>query len=121
MTRTQMSVSEAEVLLEKGKQMDAERVTLIAEGFLYRLGYTHGLRPTKASIEGEKYIVELQLKKRTARVDVDIATQEVKAYQIEESETGFRFPMTRRTLMIIGGIAAAAIAVVLKLTGMLPF
>jgi len=116
-----MSVSEAEVLLEKSKPMDAEQVTLIAEGFLYRLGYTHGLRPIKASIEGEKYVVELQLKKKTARVDVDIATQEVKAYQIEEAtETGFHLPMTRRTLMIIGGIAAAAIVIVLKFMGMLP-
>ncbi len=94
---------------------------MIAEGFLYRLGYTHRMRPTKASVEGEKYVVELQLKKKTAKVDVDIATQEVKAYQIEETgETGFRFPSTR-TLMIIGGIAAAAIVVVLKFMGMLPF
>ncbi len=116
-----MSMSEAEVILEKNR-LDAERVTLIAEGFLYRLGYTRRMRPTKASVEGEKYVVELQLtKKKNARVDIDIATQEVKAYQIEETgETGSRFPSTR-TLMILGGVAAVAIVVVLKFMGMLPF
>jgi len=122
MTRQKMSVAETEVVLEK-KRMDAERVTLLAQGFLYRLGYTHGMRPTKASVEGEKYVVELQLKKKTARVDIDIATEEVRAYQIEEAaETGFRFPLTRRTLMIIiSGIAAAAILITLNLMGMLSF
>jgi len=111
-------MSEAEVIIEN-RRLDAERVTRIAQAFLYRLGYTHGMRPTKASVEGEKYVVVLQLKKKTARVDVDIATQEVKAYQIEETgETGFRFPLTRRTLVIIGGIAAVAI---LKLMGILVF
>ncbi len=44
--------------------LNAEEVTLIATRFLRRLGNKHGLKPFKASPQGERYIVEVELKKK---------------------------------------------------------
>jgi len=100
------------------RRLDAERVTWVAQGFLNRLGYKRAvLHPKKVSVEGERYLVEVQVKKRTATVQVDVTTGEIKGYQFEESteETGF---LSKKMLLIIGCIASIAIIItVLKLTG----
>jgi len=102
------------------RRLDAEKVTFLAESFLNRLGYKRAvLRPKKASLEGEKYMVELEVKKRTATVQVDLATGEIKGYQFEETAESSGFPLSRKTiLLIIGGVGGvAAVIVVLRLMG----
>lgn len=104
------------------RRLDAERVTLLAEGFLNRLGYRRAiLRPKKASLEGEKYLVEVEIQKRTATVQVDLATGEIKGYQFEESEESSGFPLSRGTIiLILGSITIVASALgILKLLGFL--
>jgi hypothetical protein len=97
------------------RRLDAERVTLLAEGFLSRLGYKRAtIRPKKASLEGEKYMVEVEVKKRTATVQVDLATGEIKGYQFEENQETSGFPLSRNTILILAGVAAV-VAVVLGL------
>lgn len=97
------------------RRLDAERVTLLAEGFLSRLGYKRAIiRPKKASLEGERYTVEVEVKKRIATVQVDLATGEIKGYQFEESQESSGFAMSRKTIMILAG-AGAVVAVVLVL------
>jgi len=103
------------------RRLDAERVTWLAQGFLNRLGYKRAeLRPTKVSLEGEKYLVEVNVQKRTATVQVDLATGEIKGFQIEESEE-WNFPLSKSMMLLIGGGVGIVVAalVILKLTGML--
>jgi len=98
------------------RRLDAERVTLLAEGFLSRLGYKRAMiRPKKASLEGEKYMVEVQVKKRTATVQVDLATGEIKGYQFEETQESSGFPLSRNTTLILAGAGVALVAIVLGL------
>jgi hypothetical protein len=103
------------------RRLDAERVTWLAQGFLNRMGYRRAvLHPKKASLEGERYLVEVQVQKRTATVQVDLATGEIKGYQFEESEETSKTPFSRNTiLLLVGGIAVIAVFAILKLTGML--
>jgi len=56
---------------EKTQLLNAEEVTLIATRFLRRLGNRHGLKPIKASLQGERYVVEVELKKKIATVQID--------------------------------------------------
>jgi len=101
------------------RRLDAERVTWIAQSFLNRIGYKRAtLRPKKASLEGEKYLVELEVKKRTATVQVDLATGEIKGFQIEESTESSGFSFSKRMLIPIGGVGAVvAVVIVLKIMG----
>ncbi len=103
------------------KPLDAERVTWLAQGFLNRLGYKRAmLRPRKVTLEGEKYLVEVNVQKKTATVQVDLSTGEIKGFQIEESEES-SFPLSRGMIFLIGssiGIVVVAL-VILKLVGML--
>jgi len=103
------------------RRLDAERVTWLAQGFLNRLGYKRTiLHPKKVSLEGEKYLVEVDVQKRTATVQVDLATGEIKGFQIEESGES-SFPLSRGMILLIaGGVGIVVVAlVVLKLMGFL--
>jgi len=98
------------------RRIDAERVTWLAQGFLNRLGYRRtALRPKKVTLEGERYTVEVDVQKRTATVQVDMATGEIKAFQIEESgESGFP-QLSRGTVILVGGLVGIAIITIVAL------
>ncbi len=101
------------------KRLDAEQVILLSENFLHRMGYRRAtLHPKKATIEGEKYLVEVAVKTRTATVHVDVATGEIKGFQIEEAPESGGFALSRRTMLLIGGVVAiGVVAVILKFAG----
>ncbi|HKZ94433.1 MAG TPA: hypothetical protein VJ249_07630 [Candidatus Bathyarchaeia archaeon] len=104
--------------VEAGKRrLDAERVTWLAQGFLNRLGYRRTqLRPRKVSLEGERYLVEVDVQKRTATVQVDVATGEIKGFQIEESAESSGLPsLSKGTIVLIGGIVGIALVTVFAL------
>ena len=99
---------------EKETQLpNAEEVTLIATRFLRRLGNRHGLKPIKASLQGERYVVEVGLKKKIATVQIDATNEEIKEYEIKEKvkETSPSFPLTRKNILLICGIVAVSIFV----------
>ena len=60
---------------EEEKILNAEEVTLIATDFLKRLGNKQGLKPIKASLDEDTYIVEVGLSKKTATVQIDSTTE----------------------------------------------
>jgi outer membrane protein assembly factor BamA len=93
--------------------LNAEEVTLIATRFLRRLGNRHGLKPIKASLQGERYVVEVGLKKKIATVQIDATNEEIKEYEIKEKvkETSPSFPLTRKNILLICGIVAVSIFV----------
>jgi len=102
---------------EETGRLNAEMATFLAEGFLKRLGYKRGLFPKKVSLAGEKYVVEVEFKRRTAKVQIDAKTREIKEYEIQELATESGFSLSRRNMILILGISAAiVVVVVLKLT-----
>jgi hypothetical protein len=107
---------------EKAKNPDAERVTLIALDFLKRLGNKRDLKPEKVSLQGERYVAEIKIKKKTAVVQIDATTEGIKEYEIKsegEESSGFS-PLSLRNLLIICGIAVL-IYIVLSLLGVHSF
>ena len=97
---------------EEAIRLNAEWATSLAEDFLKRLGYKRGLQPKKVSLTGEKYLVEVDIKKRTAKVQIDTKTREIKEYEIQEAEAGSGFALSRRRMLLISVVAAAVIIVV---------
>ena len=98
---------------EQTVQLNAEWATSLAEDFLKRLGYKRGLLPKKVSVTGEKYIVEMTLKKRTAKIQIDTKTREIKEYEIQEIETETGFSLSRRHMLLTLGISATIIVIVI--------
>jgi len=98
---------------EETRLLNAEEVTLIATNFLRRLGNKRGLKPVKASLQGETYIVEVGLKKKTATVQVDATNEEIKEYEIkaEIKESPSSFPLTRKNILLVCGIVIVSIFV----------
>ena len=112
------SESEQQSALKENFRLDAERFASLAEEFLKRLGYKRGLRPTKATLEGDKYVVEVELKNKTAKVQIHTKTSEIREFEIQEktSETGFS--LSRKTLLLILSISASVVAfIILKFIG----
>lgn len=98
---------------EETRLLNAEEATLIATNFLKRLGNKHGLRPAKASLEEERYVVEVGLKKKIATVQVDATNEEIIEYEIKAvvKESTSSFPLTRKNIVLVGGIVVASIFV----------
>ena len=113
-----MSITNEEETYSEGGEgeiqlLNAEDVTRIATNFLRRLGNKHGLKPIKASLQGERYVVEVGLKKKIATVQIDAANEEIKEYEIKDivKETSSSFPLTRKNILLICGIVAISIFV----------
>ena len=100
---------------EEEKLLNAEEVTLIATNFLKRLGNKQGLKPIKASLEDDVYVVEVGLAKKTATVQIDASTEQIKEYEIkkDEQETASSsfIPLTPKSILVLAGTAAASVVV----------
>jgi len=97
---------------EENVRLNAEWATSLAEDFLKRLGYKGSLLPKKVSLAGEKYLVEVELKKRTAKVQIDTKTREIKEYEIQEVETESGFSLSKRNRFLLIGVSVTIIVVV---------
>jgi hypothetical protein len=99
------------------KLINAEVVTLLATSFLKRLGNNHGLKPIKASLEDNVYVVEMELPKKIATVQIDSTNEQIKEYEIKDKEqetpsaSFFPIPLTPKNIITLGGIAAASVVV----------
>lgn len=98
---------------EETRLLNAEEATLIATKFLRRLGNRHGLKPVRASLEEERYVVEVGLKKKIATVQIDATNEEIKEYEIKAvvKESRSSFPLTRKNIVLVCGIVVASIFV----------
>jgi hypothetical protein len=102
---------------EEEKVLNAEEVTLIATDFLKRLGNKQGLKPIKASLDEDIYIVEVGLSKKTATVQIDSTTEQIKEYEIKETEqknqqaSSTFIPLTPKNIIMLAGIAGAAVVI----------
>ena len=100
---------------EETKLLNAEEVTLIATNFLKRLGNKQGLKPIKASLEEDVYVVEVGLIKKTATVQIDATTEQIKEYEIkdkkQETSSSSSLPITPKNILILAGISVGSIVV----------
>jgi len=100
-----MSTETAEV-----PRFDAENATAMTADFLKRLGYKGIWMPMKVSLDGELYVVEMMFQKRTAKVQINSKTKEIKEYELQEGEAETKGFFRSRGMMLL--VAAASIAVV---------
>jgi hypothetical protein len=95
----------------EGKSLNAEHATSIAVEFLKTLGNRCGVKPRKVSLQELIYIVELDVgKDKTATVQIDAQTRDVKEYEIktkEKEESGLNLPLSPKTLIIFFSVSAA--------------
>ena len=91
------------------KTLNAETVTVIATGFLKRVGHKGGLKPKRVSLEEGIYTVEVEMKKLTAIVRVDAETHEIKEYEIQtKGEEAPFISISPKIIIIMFGVSAAA-------------
>jgi hypothetical protein len=92
----------------QSRELNAETVTVIATGFLKRIGHKGGLKPKRVSLEEEVYTVEVEMKKLTAIIRINRETHEIKEYEIQPKgeETSF-LSVSLKTVAIILGISVA--------------
>lgn len=93
--------------ISQAKTLNAETVTIIATGFLKRIGHKGDLKPKRVSLEEGIYIVEVEMKKLAAIVRIDSETHEIKEYEIQPKgeETPF-ISISPKILLIMFGISA---------------
>jgi hypothetical protein len=103
---------------ESTLQFNAEVATNLTADFLKRLGYKRGLRAIKVTLAGELYVVEMGVELKTAKVQIDPKTKEVKEYEIQEGEeqSESSFLKNKMLFLLIGVVAVAAVG--LKLIGL---
>jgi len=101
---------------EEVSRFDAENATSQTIDFLKRLGYKQIWQPMKVSMDGDLYIVEMMVKKLTAKVQINSKTKEVKEYELTENEAEKSSFFNSKKLMIIV-VGASAAVVLLQLLG----
>lgn len=86
--------------------MNAETVTTIATSFLKRIGHKSGVKPKRATLEEEAYIVEIDTKNHGYR-RVDADTHEIKGYEIQPKgeKTSF-ISISPKIIAVTFGISA---------------
>jgi hypothetical protein len=92
------------------RSLNAQQVTSIAMAFLKSLGHKRGIKPTRVFVENQRYVVEVEIGKKTlANVQVDPTTSEIKAYAIERKpeEPAVNLPVEPRAMIIMFGISVA--------------
>ncbi len=92
------------------RPLNAQQVTSMTIAFLKSLGHSRGIRPKKASIENQHYVVEADVgKKLLARVRIDVDTTEIKEYAIEKKteENPVTLPVEPKAMLMMLGLSVA--------------
>ena len=90
-------------------RFDAENATTMTIDFLDRLGYKGKWLPLKVSLDGELYIVEMVMQKKTAKVQINSSTKEVKEYEFQETETENKSLIKSKGLIFLVAIIGIAV------------
>ncbi len=100
---------------DEASRFNAEIATSLTVEFLKRLGYKKGLRATKVTLSEGTYVVEMALEKRTAKVQIDYNTKQVKEYEIQDVESATGFSSLKARVPLIAALLIGVVFVVLKL------
>ena len=90
-------------------RFDAEYATSMTTDFLERLGYKGKWLPLKVSLDGELYVVEMMLQKKTAKVQINSSTKEIKEYEFQEAEAESKSPIKSKGLIFLVAIIGIAV------------
>ena len=91
-------------------RFDAESATAQAVDFLKRLGYRGNWLPLKVGLEGENYVVEMTRHNKTAKVQIDAKTKDIKEYELQDSESQSKSPKTKALLFLIAIVGIGVLA-----------
>jgi hypothetical protein len=91
-------------------RFDAESATAQTVDFLKRLGYRGNWLPLKVALEGENYVVEMNRHNKTAKVQIDSTTKDIKEYELQDSEPQSKSPKTKALLFVITLIGIGVLA-----------
>ena len=90
-------------------RFDAENATSMTIDFLDRLGYKGKWLPLKVSLDGELYVVEMVLQKKTVKVQINSSTKEIKEYEFQESNSESKSPLKSKGLIFLVTIIGIAV------------
>jgi hypothetical protein len=97
-------------------RFDAENATAMAADFLKRLGYKGIWLPMKVSLDGELYIVEMMFQRKSAKVQINSKTKEIKEYEFQEEEATSKSFFKSKGMIFLVAMVPVAIGVA-KLLG----
>ncbi len=97
-------------------RFDAENATALTAEFLKRLGYKQSWLPMKVSMDGELYVVEMSSLKKTAKVQINSSTKEIREYEFAAEENAAKGGVSKGKLIFLVAIVAVSV-VVTKLLG----
>ncbi len=100
---------------EEVSRFNAENATSLTVDFLKRLGYKRGLRATKVTLSEGTYVVEMALERRTAKVQIDSSTRQVKEYEIQDLEVTSGFSSIKGKIPLILASLIGVVVVFLKI------
>lgn len=102
---------DTDIEVKSDKPLNAEEATVIVLKFLRRMG-KNVISPRSANLQGNAFVVEVELKKALATVQVDSKTREVIEYSIksEAGEAKLR-PILSKNLLIMIAMAASILGV----------
>jgi len=92
-------------------RFDAENATTLTADFLKRLGYRGSWLPMKVSMDGELYIVEMMYQRKTAKVQINSTTKEIREYELAEEEKESSGGLSKGKVMFL--VAAIGISIAL--------
>jgi hypothetical protein len=90
-------------------RFDAESATSMTTDFLGRLGYKGKWLPLKVSLDGELYVVEMALQKKTAKVQINSSTKDIKEYEFQETATEGKSPIKSKGLIFLVAVISIVI------------
>jgi hypothetical protein len=90
-------------------RFDAENATSTTADFLERLGYKGKWLPLKVSLDGELYVVEMALQKKTAKVQINSSTKDIKEYEFQESNSESKSPLKSKGLIFFVAVIGIAL------------
>jgi hypothetical protein len=99
-------------------KFDAENATALTADFLKRLGYRSAWLPMKVTLDGELYVVEMASEGKTAKVQINSGSKEIREYEFGRDENAPKgFTLSKGKLIIIVVIVVVGVAVT-KLIGL---
>lgn len=98
-------------------KFDAENATALTADFLKRLGYKSAWLPMKVTLDGELYVVEMASEGKTAKVQINSGSKEIREYEFGRDENAPKgVALSKGKLIVV--VAIVAVGVVLtKLLG----
>src|SRR5512135_355195 len=94
-------------------RFDVENATSTTAKFLKRFSYKGNWMPMKVSLDGELYVVEMMMRKLSAKVQINSKTKEIIEYELQEGKpaTNSLFKSKGKIIFLVTAISATIVLV----------